>query len=153
MLARIKETLELGKPARSVALTAEEAPLVSGLQLLTAKPLIYAANVNEDELADQGAKNKHVVALKALADAEGARVVVVSAQVMSELSELGPEEAAEYLASMGVATGQGGLEGLIQASYYALGLRTYYTSGEKETRAWTIKAGMTAPQAAGVIHR
>ena len=150
-LKRIAAALDAGKAARSVALTDEEKAVVTPLYLLTAKPLIYAANVAEGDLADAGAKNKHVAALRGAAAAEGASVVVVSAQVEAELNELDPAERADYLAELGVDSG-GGLTSLVQAAYTQLGLRTYFTCGPQETRAWTIRAGMTAPQAAGVIH-
>jgi ribosome-binding ATPase YchF (GTP1/OBG family) len=123
---------------------------VRGLYLLTAKPMIYAANVAEDDLAGGAPNNPHVAALRAKAAEEGSDVVVMSAQVEAELKGLDPEEAAEYLSDLGVA--EGGLGALIRATYSQLGLRTYFTTGVKETRAWTISAGMTAPQAAGVIH-
>lgn len=148
-LGRIMDALEQGRPARSVALGEEEAELVRGLCLLTAKPMIYAANVAEEDLADPGS-NPHVAALAAKADEEGSGVVVMSAQVEAELTELDKEEAVEFLQSLGVE--EGGLKSLIRATYKQLGLLTYFTTGEKETRAWTIKEGFTAPQAAGVIH-
>ena len=150
VLNRVLAALETGKPARSVTLTEEEDELVRGLQLLTAKPMIYAANVCEEDLAGGAQENKHVAALRTKAAEEGSDVVVVSAQVEAELNDLDPEEAAEYLADLGVD--EGGLKSLIRATYGQLGLLTYFTTGEKETRAWTIKEGMTAPQAAGVIH-
>lgn len=149
-LVRIAAALEAGKPARSVALDADETALVRNLQLLTMKPLIYAANVGEADLADGGAGSRHVSAVRALASAEACDVVVVSAQVESELRELEAEEAAEYLESLGVS--EGGLGALIRATYRQLGLQTYFTTGEQETRAWTVRVGATAPQAAGVIH-
>lgn len=149
-LQRIMAALEGGKPARSVELNEEEEELVRGLCLLTAKPMIYAANVAEEDLSGAAASNPHVKALKEKAASEGGDVVVVSAQVEAELNELDPEEAAEYLTGLGVD--EGGLKSLIRATYKRLGLLTYFTTGEKETRAWTIRAGMTAPQAAGVIH-
>ncbi len=113
----------------------------------TSKPIIYAANVSEDELATG---NELVEQVRAIANQENAQVVVVSAQVESELVELPEEDRADFLASLGVE--EGGLKSLIRATYKLLGLRTYFTSGPKETRAWMITAGMTAPQAAGVIH-
>lgn len=112
--------------------------------------MIYAANVAEDDLADQGANNEFVQALKKKAEKEGSDVVVISAQVEAELNELEAEEAKEYLADLGVE--EGGLKSLIRATYKQLGLLTYFTTGEQETRAWTVRAGSTAPQAAGVIH-
>ena len=143
-------TLEQGKPARSVPLDEEELELVKNLCLLTMKPLVYAANVTEDDLADGGANNLHVQAIKGKAAAEGCDVIIVSAQVESELKELDAEDAREYLEGLGVT--EGGLSSLIRATYKQLGLLTYFTCGEKETRAWTVKEGSTAPQAAGVIH-
>ena len=146
-LARIQQVLEQGGAARSVELTDEEAPLIKPLGLLTAKPIIYATNVSEDDLADG---NSFCTAVAELAAKEGAETVRISAQVEAELIELPEEDRAEFLAGLGVD--EGGLASLIRATYKLLGLRTYFTTGEKETRAWTIKAGMSAPQAAGVIH-
>ena len=149
-LARIAAALEAGLPARGVPLDVDEAAAVKGLQLLTMKPVIYAANVGEADLADGGASNKHVVAARAFAEAAGASLVVVSAQVEAELKDLDPAEAAEYLTSLGAS--EGGLSSLVRATYAQLGLQTYFTCGPQETRAWTVRAGATAPQAAGVIH-
>ena len=146
-LERIAVVLDAGGAARSVSLTDEEQALVQPLGLLTAKPIIYAANVAEDDLA---AGNPFAAAVASLAGREGAETVRVSAQVEAELIELGDDERRDYLEGLGVS--EGGLRSLIRATYSLLGLRTYFTTGEKETRAWTIKAGMTAPQAAGVIH-
>jgi GTP-binding protein YchF len=146
-LARIQTVLEQGGAARSVELSDEEAPLVKPLGLLTAKPIIYATNVSEDDLATG---NSFAEAVAELAKKEGAETVRVSAQVEAELIELGNDERQDYLEGLGVS--EGGLRSLIRATYSLLGLRTYFTTGEKETRAWTIEAGMTAPQAAGVIH-
>ena len=146
-LARIQEVLEAGGAARSIELTAEEALMIKPLGLLTAKPIIYATNVSEDDLA---AGNDYCQEVAALAEKEGAESVRISAQVEAELVELGAEECADYLQGLGVS--EGGLRSLIRATYRLLGLRTYFTTGEKETRAWTFRAGMTAPQTAGVIH-
>ena len=146
-LARIQQVLEQGGAARSVELTDEEALLIKPLGLLTAKPIIYATNVSEDDLAGG---NPWCTAVAELAAKEGAETVRISAQVEAELIELPEEDRAEFLAGLGVD--EGGLASLIRATYKLLGLRTYFTTGEKETRAWTIHAGMTAPQAAGVIH-
>jgi GTP-binding protein YchF len=146
-LERTAVVLDAGGAARSVTLTDEEQALVQPLGLLTAKPIIYAANVAEDDLA---AGNAFASAVAALAAREGAETVRVSAQVEAELIELGDDERRDYLEGLGVS--EGGLQSLIRATYSLLGLRTYFTTGEKETRAWTIRAGMTAPQAAGVIH-
>ncbi|MBC1261320.1 redox-regulated ATPase YchF [Synechococcus sp. BSF8S] len=147
VLARIQAELEQGGAARSVALGTEEELMVKPLGLLTAKPIIYATNVSEDDLAEGNAFSR---AVEELARKEGAGAVRISAQVEAELIELGEAERADYLEGLGVS--EGGLQSLIHATYGLLGLRTYFTTGEKETRAWTITAGMTAPQAAGVIH-
>jgi hypothetical protein len=146
-LERIQKALEQGAPARSVPISEEEAALIKPLGLLTAKPMIYAANVSENDLA---AGNAFVAQVQALAEREGAATVTISAQVEAELIELPEAERLEFLEGLGVE--EGGLRSLIRATYALLGLRTYFTTGEKETRAWTIRAGMTAPQAAGVIH-
>ena len=146
-LERIQAVLEQGGAARSVSLADEEEALIRPLGLLTAKPIIYATNVSEDDLAGG---NAFVETVQALAEQEGALCVKISAQVEAELIELPEEERSEFLAGLGVS--EGGLQSLIRATYELLGLRTYFTTGEKETRAWTIRAGMTAPQAAGVIH-
>ncbi|TAG95165.1 MAG: redox-regulated ATPase YchF [Oscillatoriales cyanobacterium] len=147
ILEKLVEVLNAGKPARQYSFTDEEAELVKGLELLTNKPIIYAANVSEDDL---GTGNSYVEQVREIAEAENAKVVIVSAQVESELVELPEEERLDFLESLGVT--EGGLKSLIRATYELLGLRTYFTSGPKETRAWTIIAGMLAPQAAGVIH-
>jgi GTP-binding protein YchF len=146
-LERIQAVLEEGGAARSVTLSEEELALLRPLGLLTAKPVIYATNVSEEDLADG---NPFTERVSALASAEGAGTVRISAQVEAELIELPLEERAEFLEGLGAS--EGGLQSLIRATYGLLGLRTYFTTGEKETRAWTIRSGMTAPQAAGVIH-
>lgn len=147
VLEKLVGVLNAGKPARQYSFTDEESELVKGLELLTNKPIIYAANVSEDDLATG---NSYVEQVREVAAKENAKVVVVSAQVESELVELSEEERTDFLESLGVK--EGGLKSLIRATYELLGLRTYFTSGPKETRAWTIIAGMLAPQAAGVIH-
>lgn len=146
-LERIAAALNEGKPARQVELNDEELAVIKPLGLLTLKPIIYAANVAEDDLASG---NAWVEEVRGLAAQDQAQVVVVSAQVESELIQLPEGDRQDFLASLGVE--EGGLQSLIRASYDLLGLRTYFTSGPKETRAWTIQAGMKAPQAAGVIH-
>ncbi|MCE2765918.1 MAG: redox-regulated ATPase YchF [Fimbriimonadaceae bacterium] len=146
-LEKILPALQEGLPARSVALTEDQEAVVKPLGLLSGKPIIYAANVSEDDLASG---NERVEAVKAIAKQEGARVIVISAQVESELIELSEDDRQEFLESLGVK--EGGLQSLIRETYDLLGLQTYFTTGPKETRAWTIKKGMTAPQAAGVIH-
>jgi GTP-binding protein YchF len=146
-LEKVRETLDAGKPARLANLTDEEKEAISVLQLLTLKPTIYAANVSEDDLATG---NAFVDKVRAIASAENAEVTIVSAQVESELLELPDEERQDFLEALGVQ--EGGLRSLIRSTYHLLGLRTYFTVGPKEARAWTIHAGMKAPQAAGVIH-
>jgi GTP-binding protein YchF len=146
-LEKVRETLDSGKPARLANLNDEEKEAISVLQLLTLKPTIYAANVSEDDLATG---NAFVDKVKAIAAAENAEVTIVSAQVEAELLELPDDERQDFLESLGVK--EGGLKSLIRATYHLLGLRTYFTVGPKEARAWTIHAGMKAPQAAGVIH-
>ncbi|EFJ31757.1 hypothetical protein SELMODRAFT_144847 [Selaginella moellendorffii] len=148
-LERINEALLAGKAARTVDLSNDERKQVQQLCLLTMKPVIYAANVAETDLGDPS-KNEYVQRVVKTAADLGSEAVVVSAQVESELAELDAKERKEFLESLGAA--EGGLGSLVKATYSLLGLRTYFTTGEKETKAWTIKSGMTAPQAAGVIH-
>ncbi|OKH27144.1 redox-regulated ATPase YchF [Chroogloeocystis siderophila] len=147
VLETLSAALNEGKSVRQINLTEEEAATIKGLGLLSGKPIIYAANVSEEDLA---AGNEYVEQVRQIASQENAQVVIVSAQVEAELVELPEEDKAEFLSSLGVE--EGGLKSLIRATYELLGLRTYFTSGPKETRAWTIHAGMSAPQAAGVIH-
>ncbi|MBC5796382.1 redox-regulated ATPase YchF [Sphaerospermopsis sp. LEGE 00249] len=147
VLEKLAAALNEGKSVRQVSLNEEEAAIIKGLGLLTNKPIIYAANVSEDDLATG---NEFVEKVREVASTENAQVVIVSAQVEAELVELPEEDKADFLESLGVK--EGGLKSLIRATYTLLGLRTYFTSGPKETRAWTINAGMSAPQAAGVIH-
>ena len=149
MLEAVRDALAAGQPARVVVPTPEEAPVFQGFNLLTSKPVLYAANVAEDELA---AGNPHVAALQAALakDREAAEVVTFSAKVEAELAELAPEDRTEFLESLGVS--ESGLDRLAHAAYHLLGLRSYFTAGEKEVRAWTIHQGDKAPVAAGVIH-
>ncbi len=147
VLERLVQALDSGVPARTVPLSPGEEQLIQPLGLLTRKPIIYAANVAENHLAGG---NAMALTIAELAHREAAAAIRVSAQVEAELVELDTEERQDYLNSLGVQ--EGGLESLIQATYHLLGLRTYFTTGPKETRAWTIRAGMKAPQAAGVIH-
>jgi ribosome-binding ATPase len=146
-LDQLVPLLNDGKPARQLNLTEEEELAIKPLGLLTRKPVIYATNVSEDDLATG---NAWVEQVRVVAAQEHAQVVVISAQVESELVELPEEERKDFLESLGVE--EGGLKSLIRATYSLLGLQTYFTVGPKETRAWTIHAGMSAPQAAGVIH-
>ncbi|MFN9934268.1 MAG: redox-regulated ATPase YchF, partial [Cyanobacteriota bacterium] len=146
-LERIQAVLEQGGAARSVELGPEEAALIKPLGLLTAKPIIYATNVSEDDLAGG---NAYVTKVEELASREGAATVRISAQVEAELIELPEDERGEFLAGLGVE--EGGLKSLIRATYALLGLRTYFTTGVTETRDWKIRGGLSAPQAAGVIN-
>jgi GTP-binding protein YchF len=133
-----------------VTLSSEDREQLKGLQLLTLKPILYAANVTDAELT--GEEGPHVKALRAAiaADHEPAEVVTFSAKIEMELAELPPEDKKEFLTSLGIDSA--GLDRLIRGGYHLLGLQTYFTAGEKEVRAWTIKQGDTAPKAAGVIH-
>ncbi len=150
-VAALLEHLAAGEVARTFA--GELDPVVSReLSLLTAKPVLYAANVGEDELGDGGEAggNPHVEVVRDIAAREDAEVVVISAQVEAELAELDGDERAEYLADLGLD--RSGLERLIEHAYTLLGLRTFFTAGPKEVRAWTVPAGATAPRAAREIH-
>ncbi len=151
ILEKIKATLEDNKMASELELDDEEdKAFVNSLDLLTWKPVIYAANVKDDDLADDGASNQYVSAVRELAAKSGSEVFVISAQIEAEISELDEDEKAEFLESLGLS--ESGLDKLIAASYRTLGLMSFLTSGEDETRAWTIKIGTKAPQAAGKIH-
>ncbi len=123
---------------------------LDSLDLLTRKPVIYACNVAEESVADDGASNPYVAKVREYAEASGSGVFVISAQIEQELSELEDEEKAEYLESMGMT--ESGLDKIVRASYDLLGLMSFLTAGEQETRAWTIRKGTKAPQAAGKIH-
>ncbi|MCQ2400628.1 MAG: redox-regulated ATPase YchF [Lachnospiraceae bacterium] len=151
ILKQIKEALESGKMASSVeAVDDEERKFIDSLFLLTSKPVIFAANVAEDDLADDGAANEYVQKVREYAKENGDGVFVISARIEEEISELDDDEKAEYLETLGIT--ESGLDKLITASYDLLGLMSFLTAGEKETRAWTIKKGTKAPQAAGKIH-
>lgn len=150
-LERIKAFLEGGKLAKNLEITDDdEKEWMSEYNLLTDKPVIYAANVSEDDLADDGAGNAMVSEVKKYAKDEGQEVFVICAQIEQEIAELDDDEKKMFLEDLGLA--ESGLEKLIKASYSLLGLISYLTSGETETRAWTIKKGTKAPQAAGKIH-
>ena len=151
LLERIKEHLEAGKLAKSFETEDEdELALLNSYNLLTYKPVIFAANVAEDELADDAAGNPGVQQVRDFAKEEGSEVFVICAQIEQEIAELDEDEKAMFLEDLGLV--ESGLEKLIKASYHLLGLISYLTSGEDETRAWTIKVGTKAPQAAGKIH-
>lgn len=152
LLHKIKEHLEEGKLAKtfSGAEDEEEQEWMSGYNLLTYKPVIYAANVAEDDLADDGGGNAHVQKVKEYAGKQGSEVFVICAQIEQEIAQLDQEEREIFLEDLGLK--ESGLEKLIKASYRLLGLHSFLTSGEDETRAWTVKLGTKAPQAAGKIH-
>jgi len=150
VLKKVEPHLDAGKPAITLDLAPEEKAIARGFYLLTDKPTIFAANVKESELA-QAEGMAHVQKVKAYAAAHhSCETVVISAQIESDLVDLSEEEAQAFLRELGVA--ESGVGALIRATYHLLGLRTYFTAGEKEVRAWTIHAGDTAPKAAGVIH-
>jgi len=150
VLAKIETALNAGKPALTVALTPEERALSAPFFLLSDKPTIFACNVKESELATADA-NPYVIKVRDYVGTHLAcEAVVISAQIESDLVDLAPDEAEAFLKELGVE--ESGIGVLIRATYHLLGLRTYFTAGEKEVRAWTIHAGDTAPAAAGVIH-
>ena len=147
VIDKVQDFLEKGQFFTEKDFTDEQKPFLQGLHLLCAKPIIYAANVSENDIASS---NDYVKKVEEYAKNQNAQVVIISAQIESELVELDKEEAASYLKDLGVESS--GTERMINAVYDLLGLRTFFTAGEKETRAWTIPAGAKAPQAAGVIH-
>ena len=150
VLKKLEPHLDAGKPALLFELTPEEKVISKTFYLLTDKPTIFAANVKESDLANADA-NPFVAAVREYARTHHAcETVVISAQIESDLVDLTPEEAKEFLKELGVQ--ESGVGALIRSTYHLLGLRTYFTAGEKEVRAWTIHAGDTAPKAAGVIH-
>ncbi len=140
--------LSEGKPLWRAGLSADHLAGLAGLQLLTAKPVLYAANVTDEELS--GNEGKYLKALRVAVAGEHAEVVPLSAKIEAELAELPPDERKEFLESLGIESA--GLDRLIRAGYHLLGLQTYFTAGVQEVRAWTIHQGDTAPVAAGVIH-
>ncbi|MBW6512646.1 MAG: redox-regulated ATPase YchF [Desulfuromonadaceae bacterium] len=148
VLLKLREMLNVGRPARAVNLTDDECKLVRDLHLITAKPVLYIANVAEADLAD--ADHPLVTKVRAHAAAEGAEAVMICGGIEEEIAELEGAEKDEFLRELGLDTS--GLERMIQAGYRLLGLITYFTAGVKEVRAWTVKNGSKAPQAAGVIH-
>ena len=147
LLLEAQRVLEAGQPARTVEIDAEDLKAWQMLQLLTAKPILFVCNVGEEDAAEGNAYSSRVVSM---AEAQGAAHVMISAQIEEEISQLDTEEQKEFLGEMGLE--EPGLDRLIRAGYDLLGLQTYFTAGPKEARAWTIRAGLSAPQAAGVIH-
>lgn len=148
LLQRYKEVLESGKSARTVDVDEVDAPFAKDLQLLTNKPILYVCNVDEGSVIDG---NEHVDRVKEAVAEENAEILVIGAAIEAEIAELETyEERQEFLSDLGLK--EAGVSKLIKAAYHLLNLRTYFTAGEKEVRAWTIRKGYTAPQAAGVIH-
>ncbi|MFD1204272.1 MULTISPECIES: redox-regulated ATPase YchF [Sporosarcina] len=149
VLLKLKEAFENEKPARSVELTPEEYSLIKGMHLLTIKPMLYVANVSEDEIANAD-ENEYVKTVRDFAVQDNAEVIVVCAKIEEEMAELDDEEKAMFLEELGIK--ESGLDQLIKAAYQLLGLATYFTAGVQEVRAWTFRKGMKAPQCAGIIH-
>lgn len=149
VLKRLKETLEAGKPARSLELSDDEAELIHDMSLLTQKKVIYAANMSEDGIAD-AENNEYLKRVREFAAAENSSVLPISAKIEEEISTLDDDEREMFLSEMGLEAS--GLDRLVEKSYDLLGLISYLTAGPKEVRAWTIKKGTRAPQAAGKIH-
>ncbi len=150
LIQQAMAVLEEGRSVRTLTLSDEQKELVKSFNLLSSKPIIYVANVSESDLADDGRSNPYVESVRKFAATEDAEVVVVSAQIEEEISQLPEEERSEFLKDLGLD--KSGLDKLIQASYKLLGLISFLTAGPPESRAWTIKSGTPAPQAAGKIH-
>ena len=148
LLVKIKESLEQNIPIRKMRLEEDEIKLISSFNLITLKPIIYVANINEEDIATKG--NEHVKKLKEYAKNEDTEVVMICAKIESELAELELEEKKEFLKELGIE--ESGLSQLIKTTYSLLGLATYFTVGSDEVKAWTFKKGMKAPACAGIIH-
>lgn len=151
-LERADAALQAGQPVRAAGLPAADAAVLAPLDLLTGKPVLYAANVTDAELGGRAQEGPYVAALRVAVAATGERADVVpfSARIESELADLPPGDRAEFLTTLGIESA--GLDRLVRAGYHLLGLQTFFTAGEQEVRAWTIHRGDTAPVAAGVIH-
>lgn len=147
---RLKDHLEAGKPARTLDVTEDEADIIKSFFLITSKPVLYAANISEEDLMAGNIENEFVKKIRAHAESENSEVVVVCAKLEEELSTLEDDEKVELLSEYGLT--ETGLDKLIRASYKLLGLMSFLTAGVQEVRAWTIKVGTKAPQAAGKIH-
>ena len=150
LLKRVKETLENGKCARSMEFSDDERAMLSDVALLTLKPVIYVANISENQLSDDFTSTEEYKALKAHAQSEGSELIYICAQIEAELAELSGEDKKAFLDDLGIK--ESGLDALIRASYKLLGYISFLTAGPKEVRAWTIVNGTKAPQAAGKIH-
>ncbi|GFN35957.1 redox-regulated ATPase YchF [Tepidimicrobium xylanilyticum] len=149
LLNRLKKAIEEGKPLRSLNLEYDEINIIKNYGLLSLKPVLYACNIGEEDLLDVG-KNKYVDLVEEYAKKEESQVVVFSAKIEAEISQLSKEEKEIFLSELGLK--ESGLDRLVKASYDLLGLMSFLTAGPKEVRAWTIKKGTKAPQAAGKIH-
>lgn len=150
VLSRVREALEQGKPARALKLTEDEQETINEYHLITIKPVLYVANMDEEGIQNPEG-NKYYQAVKKIADTEGSKIVAICGAVESEIAAIeDPAERAEFLKSLGLP--EAGLDRVIRAGYELLGLQTYFTAGEKEVRAWTIHKGDKAPRAAGAIH-
>ncbi|AZV55991.1 redox-regulated ATPase YchF [Clostridium sp. AWRP] len=150
IMLKVKKHLEEGKPVRTLDLNEDEAELVKSFFLLTTKPVLYVANISEDDLTSGNLENDFVKKVQEYAKVEGSEVVIISAKIEEELSSLEDDERLEMLKEYGL--NEAGLDKLINSSYRLLGLMSFLTAGEKEVRAWTIKKGTKAPEAAGKIH-
>lgn len=148
LLKKLKEALEEGKPARVLEYTDEERPVLKSLFLLTSKPVLYVANVEEEDAAE--GKNQYVEEVRQIAESENAEVVVVCARLEEDLATMENDDKAMFLEELGMT--ESGLDVLIKQAYKLLGLETFFTAGVQECRAWTFKKGTKAPQAAGIIH-
>lgn len=149
VLDKLRNAFEEEMPARSVELTEDQMKIAKNLHLLTLKPVLYVANVSEEDIVDPSG-NEYVQQVKEFAAKEGSEVIVVCAKIESEIAELDGDEKKEFLHELGIE--ESGLDQLIKAAYKLLGLETYFTAGVQEVRAWTIRKGTKAPQAAGIIH-
>lgn len=150
LLEKVKSVLEAGKPARTIEFTEEQAEIMKEVALLTMKPVLYVANVSEDDFSSDIDANALVNEVKELAKTENSEVIAISARIEEEISELDADEKREFLSELGMS--ESGLDKIVKASYKLLGLISYLTAGEPEVRAWTIVNGTRAPQAAGKIH-
>lgn len=149
VLEKVKAGFEQEKPARALGLTSDDIEIIKHLTLLTLKPILYVANVAEEDLANPS-ENKHLADLKAYAAKENAGIIIISAKIEEEIATLDDEEKGEFLEDLGIK--ESGLDQLVRATYELLSLKTYFTAGPKEVRAWTFRDGMFAPQCAGIIH-
>ncbi len=149
VLVQLKDAFENEQPARALEFTEEQMKVVKGMHLLTSKPVLYVANVSEDDVADPSS-NEYVQVVREFAQKDNAEVIVVCAKIESEIAELDGEEKAMFLEELGIE--ESGLDQLIRNAYHLLGLATYFTAGVQEVRAWTFRKGMKAPQCAGIIH-